>query len=167
MTDIIVADRTSKTFRQRRRYPGLLGSFKDVVRKFLSQINKERGVTIILTTHDLQDIEQICPRLIMVDDGKLLFDGELTKLRTAFGARRRLTLEFKSDPGDIVLSCATPVGSEGMTRHFVLDNDQISLVEVLTELSDGYDLHDVSLDAPDIEEVIRTYYQNRLAVEAA
>ncbi|NTF83615.1 ABC transporter ATP-binding protein [Rhizobium rhizogenes] len=140
---------------------------KDVVRKFLSQINKERGVTIILTTHDLQDIEQICPRLIMVDDGKLLFDGELTKLRTAFGARRRLTLEFKSDPGDVVLSCATPVRREGMTRHFLLDNDKTSLVDVLTELGNGYDLHDVSLDAPDIEEVIRTYYQNRLAVEAA
>ena len=140
---------------------------KDVVRKFLSQINKERGVTIILTTHDLQDIEQICPRLIMVDDGKLLFDGELTKLRTAFGARRRLTLEFKSDPGDVLLSCATSVASEGMTRHFLLDNDKTSLVEVLTELGNGYDLHDVSLDAPDIEEVIRTYYQNRLTVETA
>ena len=140
---------------------------KDVVRKFLSRINKERGVTIILTTHDLQDIEQICPRLIMVDNGKLLFDGELTRLRTAFGARRRLTLEFKSDPGHIRLKCATPVVSEGLTRHFLLENDKTSLVEVLTELGNGYDLHDVSVDSPDIEEVIRTYYQNRLTMEPA
>ena len=56
---------------------------KDAVRKFLAEINRERGVTIILTTHDLQDIETICPRLIMVDHAKLVFDGELRNLRAS------------------------------------------------------------------------------------
>ena len=60
---------------------------KDAVRKFLAEINRERGVTIILTTHDLQDIETICPRLIMVDHAKLVFDGELRKLRAQRSAR--------------------------------------------------------------------------------
>ena len=137
---------------------------KDAVRKFLSQVNRERGVTIILTTHDLQDIEEICPRLIMVDDGKLLFDGELKRLRTALGARRRLTLEFATDPGPVALTTARLVSDEGASKHFLIENEETSLVDVLTELDSSYGLKDVSLDEPDIEEVIRTFYQNKSAL---
>ena len=134
---------------------------KDTVRKFLSRINRERGTTIILTTHDLVDIEEICPRLIMVDDGKLLFDGELTRLRTALGSRRRLTLEFSADPGPIELSTATLITDDGAAKHYLLEDEAISLVDVLNEVGRGHALRDVKLEEPDIEEVIRTFYQNK------
>lgn len=134
---------------------------KDAVRKFLAQINRERGTTIILTTHDLQDIEEICPRLIMVDDGRLLFDGELPRLRAALGSRRRLRLEFGSDPGPISLTTARLVIDEGLAKHFLLDSETTSILDVLTELGSGYDLKDVALEEPAIEEVIRTFYQQK------
>lgn len=137
---------------------------KDAVRKFLSEVNRERGVTIILTTHDLQDIEEICPRLIMVDDGRLLFDGELKRLRSALGARRRLTLDFATDPGPITLSTARLVSDEGASKHFLIESEETSLIDVLTELGNDHDLKDVALDEPDIEEVIRTFYQQRPAL---
>ncbi|UXN73595.1 hypothetical protein N8D56_22890 [Devosia sp. A8/3-2] len=130
---------------------------KDAVRKFLSKLNRERGTTIILTTHDLQDIEEICPRLIMVDEGKLLFDGEVTRLRAALGSRRRLTLTFGTDPGIITTAGAQLVSDEGAAKHFLLDSEDISILNVLTELGSGYDLSDVALEEPDIEEVIRTF----------
>ncbi|MCS6762373.1 MAG: hypothetical protein MO846_10705 [Candidatus Devosia symbiotica] len=85
---------------------------KDAVCKFLTQVNRERSTTIILTTRDLQDIEEICSRLIMVDDGKLLFDGEPPRLRAAMGSRRRLRLEFDSDPDPIALTTARLVNDE-------------------------------------------------------
>ena len=134
---------------------------KDAVRKFLSEVNRERGTTIVLTTHDLQDIEEICPRLIMVDDGKLLFDGELPRLRESLGSRRRLTLEFASDPGAVALSTARLVRDEGALKHFLLDREDTSILDVLTELGSGYDLKDVALHEPAIEEVIRTFYQQK------
>lgn len=134
---------------------------KDAVRKFLSEVNRERGTTIILTTHDLQDIEEICPRLIMVDDGKLLFDGELGRLRASLGSRRRLTLEFGSDPGAIALTTARLVSDDGAAKHFLLDSEETSILDVLTELGSGYDLKDVALHEPAIEEVIRTFYQQK------
>jgi ABC-2 type transport system ATP-binding protein len=140
---------------------------KDAVRKFLSEINRERGTTIILTTHDLQDIEQICPRLIMVDDGKLLFDGELGRLRETLGSRRRLTLEFGADPGPIMLASARLVTDEGAAKHFLLDSEATSILDVLTELGSGYDLKDVALHEPAIEEVIRTFYQQKPKLAAA
>ena len=134
---------------------------KDAVRKFLSEINRKRGTTIILTTHDLVDIEEICPRLIMVDDGKLLFDGELKRLRASLGSRRRLTLEFATDPGPITLTTATLAADDGAAKHFILEDEAVSLIDVLNEVGRGHGLQDVKLEEPDIEEVIRTFYQNK------
>ena len=134
---------------------------KDAVRKFLAEINRERGITIILTTHDLTDIEEICPRLIMVDEGKLLFDGELPRLRASLGSRRRLTLEFGSDPGPVVLRSATLSEDKGLRKHFLIDDDDASLIDLLGELGSGHDLRDAGIEEPGIEEVIRTFYRRR------
>lgn len=134
---------------------------KDVVRKLLSRINRERGTTIMLTTHDLRDIEEICPRLVMVDDGKLLFDGPLAKLNASFGARRKLTLEFASEPVTVMLAGAEPTGGEGVIRTFLMSDDRRSLVDIIAALKSDAELVDVHLHEPDIEEVIRTYYQTR------
>lgn len=134
---------------------------KDAVRKFLAEVNRERGTTIILTTHDLVDIEEICPRLIMVDDGKLLFDGELKRLRATLGSRRRLTLEFAGDPGPIILTSATLTADDGAAKHFLLEDESVSLLDVLEELGRGHGLKDVKLEEPDIEEVIRTFYKTK------
>lgn len=134
---------------------------KDAVRKFLAQVNRERGTTIILTTHDLVDIEEICPRLIMVDDGKLLFDGPLGDLRATLGSRRRLTLEFAKDPGPIAITSATLTADEGAAKHYLLDSEDVSIVQVISELGPGHGLKDVKVEEPDIEEVIRTFYQNK------
>ena len=140
---------------------------KDAVRRFLAEINRERGVTIILTTHDLQDIETICPRLVMVDHSKLIFDGELRSLRAALGSARRLTLEFATDPGPLALASATLTADEGLRKHYLLEREDVSLVQVLGEVGNNRGLKDVALDEPDIEEVIRTFYQRRNAAAVA
>ena len=139
---------------------------KDAVRKFLAEINRERGVTIILTTHDLVDIEEICPRLIMVDHSRLIFDGELSRLRSALGSARRLTLEFAADPGPLPLASATLTADEGLRKHYLLESDDVSLVTILSEVGSDRGLKDVALHEPDIEEVIRTFYQRRNATAA-
>jgi ABC-2 type transport system ATP-binding protein len=136
---------------------------KDALRKFLATMNRERGITIILTTHDLQDIEEICPRLIMVDEGKLLYDGDIRGLRTALGAARRLMVEFGTDPGPLALSAARLVTDDGPVKHFLMD-EGTSLVDIIAEIGPGRGLKDVSLEEPTIEEVIRTFYQRRAGV---
>lgn len=134
---------------------------KDAVRRFLTQVNVERGVTIILTTHDLTDIEEICPRLIMVDEGKLLFDGPLKELRAALGSKRRVRLEFNSDPGELVLASARLTKDEGLFKHYVIEREDVSLVQLLADVPPGFGLKDVSVEEPTIEEVIRTFYQDK------
>ena len=136
---------------------------KDAVRKFLSRVNRERGTTIILTTHDLQDIEEICPRLIMVDHSRLIFDGETAKLRTALGSARRLMLEFTADPGPLELRSARLTADDGLRKHYLIEREDVSLVDVLGEIGNNHTLKDISLEVPNIEEVIRTFYQRRNA----
>ncbi len=140
---------------------------KDAVRKFLAEISRERGVTIILTTHDLQDIETICPRLIMVDQSRLIFDGELRNLRAALGSARRLMLEFVTDPGPLPLNTARLTADEGSRKHYLLEREDVSLVDVLGEIGNDRGLKDIALEEPGIEEVIRTFYQGRNAALAA
>ena len=134
---------------------------KNAVRKFLAEVNRERGTTIILTTHDLVDIEEICPRLIMVDEGKLLFDGELRNLRASLGGTRRLRLEFDSDPGPVALSRAALVNDDGAFKHYRIERQDVSLVSILAELPEGLALKDVLVEEPTIEEVIRAFYENK------
>jgi ABC-2 type transport system ATP-binding protein len=142
---------------------------KDAVRKFLAEVNRERGVTIILTTHDLHDIETICPRLIMVDHAKLVFDGELRNLRATLGSARRLMLEFAEDPGALSLTSATLTADEGLVKHYLIANEDVSLVDVLAEVGRDRALKDIAIEEPSIEEVIRTFYarQNAAALAAA
>jgi ABC-2 type transport system ATP-binding protein len=133
---------------------------KDVVRKFLARINAERGVTIILTTHDMQDIERICPRLIMVDEGRLLFDGPLSEVRAAFGAQRLLTLEFADDPGPVRIAGARLEADEGARKTYRLDGLR-SLVEIIGSIPAGLGLRDAAIAEPGIEEIVRGYFSQR------
>jgi ABC-2 type transport system ATP-binding protein len=137
---------------------------KDAVRKFLAEINRSRGVTVILTTHDLQDIEHICPRLIMVDEGKLLFDGELRRLRAALGSRRRLRLEFADDPGPLLLKKARLTADQGTLKHYEIVEEGVSLLDVLAELPPAAAVKDVAVEEPSIEEVVRTFYAEKPAL---
>jgi ABC-2 type transport system ATP-binding protein len=134
---------------------------KDAVRKFLAEMNRERGVTVILTTHDLMDIEQICPRLIMVDEGKLLYDGELKRLRAALGGKRRLRLEFEDNPGDVRLPKARLTSDEGTLKHYEIAEEGVSLLDVLADLPPSLAVKDVAVEEPSIEEVIRTFYAEK------
>jgi len=136
---------------------------KDSVRRFLSEINRERGVTIVLTTHDLQDIETICPRLIMVDRSRLIFDGPLASLRASLGAHRQLVIEFLTDPGPLKLETARLHSDEGLRKSYLIESEAVSLIDVLREIGSDHTLKDIALEEPGIEEVIRTFYQTRAA----
>lgn len=133
---------------------------KDKVRKFLTKVNKTRGVTIILTTHDMQDIETICPRLIMVDTGQLLFDGPVPDLRAALGAPRQLRLEFSEDPGPIELTSTNLISDEGARKTFSIQ-EGTSLIDAIALVPSGLGLRDAAIEEPSIEDVIRSFYQNQ------
>ncbi len=93
-----------------------------------------------------------------MNDARLLFDGELGRLRSAIGSKRRLELRFSADPGPIGLPYARLVSDLGALKQYILEQDDVSLVGVLSDLRDRKDLEDISLEEPGIDELIRDVY---------
>jgi ABC-2 type transport system ATP-binding protein len=131
---------------------------KDRIRAFLRSVNRERKVTIILTTHDMHDIEEICPRLLIVNKGRLVYDGAVQQLKTQFGTERKVTIEFADSPGRIEIPGATLVSDEDRRKQYIFSRGTSSVLEQLSKLSEQFPIADVTMQESGIEDVIRTLY---------
>jgi ABC-2 type transport system ATP-binding protein len=131
---------------------------KDRIREFLRTINRERGVTIILTTHDLTDIEEICPRLIMINQGRVMFDDSVARLKATVGEERELTVHFEDNPGEIKLDNVVCVRDEGARKVFRFSPGMTPVVQLLNQLDSAYRIVDVAIEEIAIEDVIRKLY---------
>src|SRR5512136_858932 len=89
---------------------------KERIRQFIHSVNRERGVTVILTTHDLGDVEKLCQRVLMIDRGRLLFDGALAELRERFGGERELVVDLADDYGDAGIGDVSIEGATLVSR---------------------------------------------------
>ncbi len=132
---------------------------KDRIREFLRAVNREREVTIILTTHDLKDIEEICPRLMVINTGRVIYDGTVSDLKARLGDRREIAVEFERDPGSVKLPGAELVRDEGARKRYRFDRGRVSAFDLLRSLEGRYPVADVSLEEANIEEVIRELYR--------
>ena len=131
---------------------------KDRIRDFLRTVNRERGTTIILTTHDLADIEEICPRIVVINRGRLVYDGTIQALKARLGGQRQVTIDFVEDPGEVAFSRATLVADHGRRKIFAVERSIQSTLELLGTMAERHPVEDVSFAEPAIEDVIRTLY---------
>jgi ABC-2 type transport system ATP-binding protein len=135
---------------------------KERIRQFIRQVNRERGTTVILTTHDLSDVEKLCERVLMIDRGQLLFDGQLQELQRRFGGERELVVDFAEDYPDSVVEGATIVEREGLRVTYRFGQDATTASELIGRLSARYRLADLSVREPEIEATVRRIYEERL-----
>ena len=135
---------------------------KERVRQFIRHVNKERGTTVILTTHDLEDINRLCERVIMIDRGKLIFDGLLETLVERFGGPRQLVVELEEEYGDVSLPGIDILSRDGMRVTYAVPPDGLS--QVMAALSSKLRWADLSLKEPDVESTVRRIYEGRSAV---
>ncbi len=131
---------------------------KDRIRAFLKLVNRERGTTIILTTHDLGDIEELCDRILVVNLGKLVYDARIDELRARLGGERTITIEFSEDPGRVDIPHAALVEDRGTRKIYAFDRAEIPALELVSMLPRTLPIHDISFQEPDIEEIIRRLY---------
>lgn len=133
------------------------------IREFLKEINRDRQVTVLLTTHDLDDIEQLCTRLMIIDHGTKMYDGSLDALRARFGGRRQLTIDFMDEPTEGLSSTANEaidvVERNGPRVRLAFDREAITAPEVLALAGQYGSVRDMSIEEPDIEDVITGIYQ--------
>jgi ABC-2 type transport system ATP-binding protein len=135
---------------------------KEHIRQFIRHINRERGATILLTTHDLQDVEKLCDRVMIIDHGHLLYDGALTELLTRFGAKRELVVDLAEVYPALRIEGAELVEQSGLRATFQFDRATVSASELIGRISAQYRIQDLSVREPEIESTIRRIYQERL-----
>lgn len=132
---------------------------KEQVRQFLRQVNAERQVTVILTTHDLNDVEKVCQRLIIIDNGKIIYDGGIDALKKRYGKTRMLIVDLAQAYPDIQLEGVDLTRRDGNRIWLAFDRDTISASEVIVQLTARYEIQDLTISEPEIEEIVRRIYE--------
>ena len=136
---------------------GLDAVSKIAVRQFIKKLNSERGTTVILTTHDMQDIEALTKRILLIGKGRILLDGSLEELKKHSSERKTLIVEYNG--------CAPEI-NEGMTLSeakegrlvIVLDPSILSVSDAIARLSAQTELTDVSVSGVTAEEMVAALY---------
>jgi len=136
---------------------------KAAVRGFLRHLNAADRTTIILTTHDLEDITELCGRLIIIDHGRIVYDGTIDELHTAYGSTRMLVVDL-ADPAAVLATGpdwagAQVVRAEGHRRWVRFARDGISAAQLVALILADHQVLDLSIVEPDIEDVIRRIYR--------
>ena len=132
---------------------------KEQVRQFLRQVNAERQVTVILTTHDLNDVEKVCQRLIIIDNGKIIYDGGINALKERYGKTRMLIVDLAQMYPDIQLEAVDLTRRDGNRIWLAFNRDTISASEVIAQLTARYEIQDLTISEPEIEEIVRRIYE--------
>ena len=137
------------------------------VREFLARLNRDRGVTVLLTTHDLADVEYLCRRILIIDHGRLLFDGEIEEIRRRYGTHRTLVVDLDEE--------GEPAGRhdgqetfdwpgveltriDGPRCWLRFDRERVSAADLIAAVSSRYRVRDVAIEEPAIEEIVRRIY---------
>ncbi len=138
---------------------------KASVREFLQEINLQEGTTVLLTTHDLSDIETLCRRVLVIDHGKLLFDGALSELRDRILPVTSIVFDVKTAPDPSLLVWnGEKILEVGSHRYRVdIDRRTVSSATAVKEIVNRFDVADLSIEEPQIEEVVKRIYREGIA----
>jgi ABC-2 type transport system ATP-binding protein len=140
---------------------GLDAIAKLAVRDFIRRLNREQGVTVILTTHDMDDIEALCQRVLVIGDGRILVDGPLSALRGRVLGERRLTLDLVDEREEVSDPAVRLIGRDGARVQLAFDPADVSTTDLISRLTARHLVRDLFVENPPIEEVVaRLYAEN-------
>ncbi|MGK3959402.1 ATP-binding cassette domain-containing protein [Sorangium sp. So ce118] len=137
---------------------GLDAVSKLAVRRFVQRLNRERGVTVILTTHDMDDIEALCSRVILIAGGRVLSDGSLEALRAQVTAERWLIVDLTDPAAEIAEPHAEVIRREGDRVTLRFDPAEISTAELVGRVTARYPVRDLLVQNPPIDEIVARLY---------
>ena len=138
---------------------------KQRVRDFLRRMNQERGLTVLLTTHDMADIAHLCQRMMLIDHGQLLYDGAVAAIRERFGVERTLVVDLAEDEtvdGPLNIGPAKQVQADGPRRWLRFRRQEITAAALIAAVSARYRIRDLTIEEPEIEGMVRRIYEEGL-----
>jgi ABC-2 type transport system ATP-binding protein len=132
---------------------------KERVRQFLAALNEEQATTILLTTHDLGDIERLCRRLLVVDRGHIVYDGAVAGLRESDGRERTVVVDLHEPGPPLTVPSATVVRVEGPRQWLRFSRGDTTAADVVASVVAQAAIRDLTVEEPEIEDVIRGLYE--------
>ncbi|CCH35012.1 ATP-binding cassette domain-containing protein [Actinosynnema sp. NPDC047251] len=137
---------------------------KERLREFLAELNTARGTTLLLTTHDLDDIERLCPRLVVIDRGTVLADGPLEELRSEVAPERVLVVDLETPTAPLeglpgVVSVRVELA--GLRQHLTFRRAETTAAALISAVATRADVHDLVVEEPEIDDVVRRLYARR------
>ena len=138
---------------------------KEKIREFIKYLNKTEGITMIFTTHDMQDIEKVCERLIIIDKGKKVYDGGINEIKDSYRTSKSIEVEFQnysdiSPMKDVIIKDVD--GYNGKKKSFSFDTTKVNINELMNEIIVKHNIKDISIKEPEIDEIIRSIYEGEL-----
>ena len=138
---------------------GLDAVSKKIVRDFILKINKERKVTVILTTHDMLDIEALAKRIILIGKGQILYDGSLDKLKTKYGSYKNIVVNTKQKIKEPRLKGVISKKKIDGGYNFIIDSNIITVSKFINYISERYQVIDIDIESEKIDEIILKLYE--------
>lgn len=139
---------------------------KERIREFIKAQNREKGTTVVLTTHDLGDIEELCPRVMIIDNGRLIYDGSLQVIKNRFGKYREIAFDTAVSLNSLEMPpYAEIINREERRLVLRFDRSQTSASKVAAAIMQQIEVLDFSLTEPDLSLIIKQIYQGALKQE--
>ena len=143
---------------------GLDVSMKAKIRTLIHALNKEKNTTVILTTHDMGDVDALCRRIVIIDKGKMLYDNDIEHLKGFFGSYRTLKLRIDGNPEENAEVICKEVGEFSVSCDnewisILVDEDKAKIMDVLASLQTKHEIRDIKLEEISTEEVIKKIYE--------
>ena len=132
---------------------------KERIRQFIKEINIERKTTVILTTHDLLDIEALCNRIMIIDHGKVIYDGSIDEIRRRFGTESTLLIDFKEPPDALEVDGALEIQLEGIRASIKFDRKRFAASDLISEIAGKYPVLDLTIEDISLDGIIRDVYK--------
>ena len=137
------------------------------MRDFLARLNEERGVTVLLTTHDMEDIERLCSRMLIIDHGHVIYDGSLAAIKERFGGERTLVVDLDEEAPPLVVPGATVTRVDGPRQWLRFQRAETTAAQVIGAVAASARLRDLTIEEPQIEDIVRRIYEGALGQPAA
>jgi ABC-2 type transport system ATP-binding protein len=128
------------------------------VRDFVQRKNRQNGTTVILTTHDMDDIEALCSRIILIHQGSILFDGTVDGLRSQVTNERELIIDL-AEPADVTDPAALAVARDGHRVRIRFDPLATPAAELIARITARYAVADLMVENPPIEQIVARLYR--------
>jgi ABC-2 type transport system ATP-binding protein len=131
---------------------------KEAVRGFLAHVNRERGTTVLLTTHDLVDVERLCERLLIIDHGRLIEDGTVEGVKARYGTERTLVVDLEEPGPPLRVDGAEVARVDGPRQWLRFRRDGHTAASLLAQVTAQAPVRDITVEEPAIDDIVRHIY---------